>query len=57
MLLNIFIRMEARKAEIVFKSNLLATSYIASKNEAYVLFVSGNVFRNYVCINIDIETG
>lgn len=50
-------RMEARKAEIVFKSNLLATPYIASEIDAYGLSVTENVLRNYVHIYVVIKTG
>lgn len=45
-------RIEARKAEIVFKSNLLATPYIVFGNDAYVLSLSENVFGNNVHIHI-----
>lgn len=45
-------RMEARKAEIVFKSNLLATPYIASRKDAFVPSMRQNGFENKVHIHI-----
>lgn len=43
--------MEARKAEIVFKSNLLATPYIASRKNASVLSMRENILWNKVHIH------